>query len=266
LAAPPDTAPLLVVRDLYVSYGPVVALQGVSLVVPAGAIVTVLGANGAGKSTLLGAISGIVAVSSGSVELAGTPLRGRRPQEALRRGVAHVPEGRQLFAGLTVAHNLLLGGYVRPRGDAARRLDLVHQLFPILYDRREQRAGMLSGGEQQMLAIGRALMAEPKLLLLDEPSTGLAPMVRDSVFQTVAALRRDLGMTVLMVEQEVAAALALSEYVYVLQNGRVNVQGSAAEMLGGEALKHAYLGGSGTGGAGPQRPLGGGQREHNKSP
>jgi branched-chain amino acid transport system ATP-binding protein len=235
--------PLLEVRNLEVFYGRLQALHGVSIDVEEGTIATVLGANGAGKSTLLRAISGIVAARSGTVNFAGRPIHNRPPDAILRAGIAHVPEGRELFSGLTVAENLLLGGYVRSRSEIEHSQRFVLETFPILHERKALRAGMLSGGEQQMLAIGRALMSEPRLIILDEPSVGLAPSIRDEVFEIILRLNRSRRLTVLMVEQEVQAALSMSDRCYVLQTGSVVADGTAAELSARKDIADFYLGG-----------------------
>ena len=234
----------LEVQELSVSYGRVRAMHGVSLHVAPGSIVAVFGANGAGKTTLLRAISGIVSVVEGTISFGGKRLNGRRADEILRLGIAHVPQGRELFTGLTVAENLMLGGYLRRRPEVEESLALVASLFPILHERASQRAGMLSGGEQQMLAIGRALMAKPRLLMLDEPSMGLAPLVRDEVMRVIRQLNRERGMTILVVEQEVEAALEISDYCYVLETGRVAAEGRSADLRQSRQIQQLYLGGA----------------------
>jgi branched-chain amino acid transport system ATP-binding protein len=234
----------LEVQELSVSYGRVRAMHGVSLHVAPGSIVAVFGANGAGKTTLLRAISGIVSVVEGTISFGGTRLNGRRADEILRLGIAHVPQGRELFTGLTVAENLMLGGYLRRRPEVEEGLALVASLFPILRERANQRAGMLSGGEQQMLAIGRALMAKPGLLMLDEPSMGLAPLVRDEVMRVIRQLNQERGMTILVVEQEVEAALEISNYCYVLETGRVAAEGRSADLRQSRQIQQLYLGGA----------------------
>ncbi len=234
----------LEVQELSVSYGRVRAMHGVSLHVAPGSIVAVFGANGAGKTTLLRAISGIVSVVEGTISFGGKRLNGRRADEILRLGIAHVPQGRELFTGLTVAENLMLGGYLRRRPEVEESLALVASLFPILRERANQRAGMLSGGEQQMLAIGRALMAKPGLLMLDEPSMGLAPLVRDEVMRVIRQLNQERGMTILVVEQEVEAALEISNYCYVLETGRVAAEGRSADLRQSRQIQQLYLGGA----------------------
>ncbi len=233
---------MLEILDLKVSYGAVKALDGVSLSVPKGAIVALLGANGSGKTTAIRAITGLAAPQAGRILLDGRPLTGLPPHEVVRRGVAVVPEGRRIFINLSVHENLLLGGYVRRDKDSlARDLDEIYDTFPRLAERRGQPAGTLSGGEQQMLALGRALMSRPRLLLLDEPSLGLAPLLVREVFKIVSRLNQR-GVTILLVEQNAAAALQIAGSGYVLETGRVVLAGSGAELLEHPQLKDAYLG------------------------
>jgi branched-chain amino acid transport system ATP-binding protein len=229
----------LEVAGLRVSYGAIEALRDVSLTVEPGETVAILGANGAGKSTLLRTISGLLRPTAGRVTLEGEPLTGVRPARVARGGVAHVPEGREVFARLTVLENLRLGTPRAARREFEARLDVAFALFPRLADRREQAAGTMSGGEQQMLAIARALMAKPRLLMLDEPSMGLSPLIVTTIF---AALREIQGeMSILLVEQNARAALRLARRAYVLESGRVVAQGAADE-LGAQAVEAAYLG------------------------
>ena len=235
---------MLEILDLKVSYGAIKALDGVSLSVPQGAIVALLGANGSGKSTTIRAITGLATVQSGGILLDGRSLKGLPPHEVVRRGVAVTPEGRRVFSNLSVHENLLLGGYIRrDKETLARDLEAIYQTFPRLAERRQQPAGTLSGGEQQMLALGRALMSRPRLLLLDEPSLGLAPLLVKEVFHIVAQLNRR-GVTILLVEQNAAAALKIAGYAYVLETGRVVLAGTGAELLEHPHLKDAYLGDS----------------------
>ena len=232
---------LLELDDVSASYRGLKALQGVTLRVSAGEIVAVVGANGAGKSTLLRAIAGQVA-TAGAIRFDGAAIAGEKPHLITRRGVGLVPEGRRLFPRLSVEDNLRLGAYAR-RGDPARfePLSLVFDLFPRLKERLPQRAETLSGGEQQMLAIGRALMTQPRLLMLDEPSQGIAPKLVDDILAAVARIR-DLGTTVLLVEQRLAEALALADRAYVLQTGRIVMEGPAAVIAGDAGVRRAYLG------------------------
>jgi branched-chain amino acid transport system ATP-binding protein len=223
-------------------YGDVTAVRAVSLEVRAGEIVALIGSNGAGKTTTLRAISGLLPLRGGRVELDGRPLSGLGSAAIVAAGVAHVPEGRQLFPTMTVLENLELGA--RTAEGRARRADTltrVHELFPRLAERRRQLAGTLSGGEQQMVAIGRALMARPRLLMLDEPSLGLAPVVVGSIFANLTAINRD-GLTILLVEQNVLRALRLSHRAYVLENGTITLSGSSATLLADARIKRAYLG------------------------
>ncbi len=233
---------LLEVRALAAGYGGVPVLHDVSLTVAAEAITVIVGANGAGKTTLLRAISGIVRPSTGSVQVNGTAVERRRAHDIVRLGIAHVPEGRRIFARLTVAENLRLGGYiVGDRQTFERTKARVVELFPILRDRETQRAGTLSGGEQQMLAIGRALMSAPQLLLLDEPTLGIAPLLVAKLFDAIKQLP-ELGTAVLLVEQNVREALEIARSAYVLQTGRVVLTGQGRELLGSDLVRQAYLG------------------------
>jgi branched-chain amino acid transport system ATP-binding protein len=240
----------LVIRELSVAYGrSVVALQRVCLTVPTGSVVTLLGANGAGKSTLLRAVSGTLplhkgSVESGSITFGGTVLTGKDSGAPVRAGVVQVPEGRRVFAGMSVAENLRageLGAPRQPRAAVAARRDRVFALFPVLADRRHQAAGLLSGGEQQMLALGRALMADPRLLLLDEPSLGLAPQIVERVGETIKQINQ-LGVGVLLVEQNAALALELSDYAYVLEVGQIRLAGPARELASSDEVRQLYLG------------------------
>jgi branched-chain amino acid transport system ATP-binding protein len=234
---------LLKVSDVSASYGPIQALRGVSLEVSEGQIVALLGANGAGKSTTLKVISGIIRPSGGSVEFQGQPIHRRSPESIVSMGISHVPEGRQLFTELTVEENLRLGAHTRRDRDGIKRdMDIVYQYFPLLAERRKQPAGSLSGGEQQMLAIGRGLMARPKLLLLDEPSLGLGPTLVQEIFQIIKTISREEGLTVLLVEQNATMALGVSRYGYVLETGRIVLEADAAELRENETVRRSYLG------------------------
>jgi len=225
------------------AYGPVEALRGLTLEVRAGELVCLLGANGAGKSTTLRAISGLLRPSAGRIVFDGDEIQGREPADVLAAGIAHCPEGRRVFPYLTVDENLAMGAYVRrDRAAVAEDLARVFALFPILAERRRQAAGTLSGGEQQMLAIGRALMARPRLILFDEPSLGLAPTVVEATFAVIADIRRR-GTTVLMVEQNAYAALRMADRAYVMETGRIALEGPARELLGNDEVRRAYLGG-----------------------
>ena len=233
---------VLEVRALDAGYGDVQLLSGLSLKVEQGEIVTLLGSNGAGKTTTLRCICGIVKPRQGEVLYKGAPLTGVRANERAGRGIALVPEGRELWPQLTVRENLELGAYHgRARANAVATLDRVHQLFPRLLERKSQLAGSLSGGEQQMCAIGRALMSEPSLLLLDEPSLGLAPIVVEQMFDVIRQLHAS-GMTILLVEQNLAAALQIATRGYVIETGQVKLQGTAEELRSDPKIRSAYLG------------------------
>ena len=240
--------PLLEFRNLKVVYDSAIeALRDVSISVPKGSIVALLGSNGAGKSTLLKAMSGVLYAEDGAIEKGhvlylGEDLAAARPDEIVRRGLLQVPEGRRIFPGLTVEENLQAGGYSVPSGTARQRREQAYALFPRLAERRTQIAGYLSGGEQQMLAIGRALMGGPQLLALDEPSLGLAPQIVDRIYEVIVQLRREMGVTVLLVEQQAARALDIADYGYVLENGRVVLDGPAAKLARNEDVQHFYLG------------------------
>jgi branched-chain amino acid transport system ATP-binding protein len=235
---------LLEVDGLEAAYGPIVALSGVHLAVPAGALVALVGPNGAGKSTLLRAISGLVPARRGVVRLDGVDLARRPPDQRVELGIAQVPEGREILRRMSVEENLLLGAYRRQGGAAVRQdLDGMYRRFRVLAERRRQPAGVLSGGEQQQLAIARALMARPRLLLLDEPSLGLAPLLVAQVFELIQALRAE-GLTILLVEQNARQALRVADLAYVLALGRVALAGSASDVLASPQLGRAYLGGS----------------------
>ncbi|HHY67252.1 ABC transporter ATP-binding protein [Kyrpidia sp.] len=233
---------MLKINEIDVYYHKTCALRGLTIEVRPGEIVTLIGANGAGKSTLLRAISGLEKVSAGSIEFEGRNILELSPDRIVRLGIAHVPEGRRIFGRLTVMENLRLGSYIRrDRKAIVHDLERIFSLFPVLRDRRWQYAGTLSGGEQQMLAIARALLAKPKLLLLDEPSLGLAPAVVDSVFDVITEIRK-LGVTILMVEQNARMALMIADRGYVLETGSIVHQGTSHELLTDELIAKAYLG------------------------
>ena len=232
---------ILEVRDLSVSYGAIGALKGVSLSLAEGEIVTLIGANGAGKTTTLRAIMGLVRTAGGEVLYRGAPTRSSKTHQLVRDGLVLVPEGRIVFANLSVQENLEMGAYARRDGGVAADLDRVGALFPRLKERRRQTAGTLSGGEQQMLAIGRAMMSRPKVLLLDEPSLGLAPIVVHAIFEAIREIHRS-GVPVLLVEQNANAALRHSDRAYVLETGRVALEGPSAEVAANPKVKEAYLG------------------------
>jgi branched-chain amino acid transport system ATP-binding protein len=233
---------MLKVDGLHVYYDAIHALQGLSFMVGQGEMVTLLGANGAGKSTTLKTISALLRTRSGKIELEGKPLEDLPPHEIVRLGVAHVPEGRRVFPRLTVMENLKIGGFTRQTNTIGGDIDRVFTLFPRLKERMQQKAGTLSGGEQQMLAIGRGLMARPRLLLLDEPSMGLAPILVEQIFSTIQEINKE-GVTILLVEQNAAMALAICHRGYVLETGKIILEGTAAELSGNERVRQAYLGG-----------------------
>ena len=234
--------PLLEVRDLEAGYGPIRALDHVSLDVEDGELVALIGANGAGKTTLLMAISGVVPSRGGSIRFAGSPLMAVKPHEVMRLGIGHAPEGRRIFPRLTVRENLELGGFTQTdRAKLSRDIDEACGLFPVLGERMDQLGGTLSGGEQQMLAIARALVGHPRLLLLDEPSLGLAPLIVAKVFEVIASLSAR-GISVLLVEQNARAALKLAHRGYVLETGRITLSGSGAELAADRRVRDAYLG------------------------
>ena len=233
---------LLEVKGLDVSYGDVHALWDVSLQVEEGAIVALVGANGAGKTTILKTISGLLRAHRGEILLEGKPLNHLSPQQIVDMGVIHVPEGRRLFASLTVLENLKLGAYVpSARPFFAESLERVYSLFPVLKNRQGQRAGTLSGGEQQMLAIGRAIMARPKVMMLDEPSLGLSPILVKTIFQLIVTLNEQKA-TILLVEQNVNQALKIAKQAYVMKTGRIVMSGSGAELLANDEIRKAYIG------------------------
>lgn len=233
---------LLEVRNLQVNYGPIQAVKGIDLDVEKGTLVALLGANGAGKTTTLRAITGMVK-AYGSVHLGETEILGQRGYKTARMGVNMSPEGRLIFAGLTVEENLKAGAYcIKSAKQYQKNMDRVQELFPILRERRRQQAGTLSGGEQQMLAIGRALMSAPKLLLLDEPSMGLSPLMTQQVFDVLLALKKQ-GMTILLVEQNAYEALTISDRAYIMETGNITLEGRSSELIDDPRVKDAYLGG-----------------------
>ena len=233
---------MLRIEDLFVRYGAIEALKGISLQVAAGEIVTLIGGNGAGKSTLMRAIAGLVKPASGTIAFEGRPIAGIRPHHCVRLGIGHSPEGRLVFGDQSVRDNLMLGAYARDDMDAiATDIDKYFAIFPRLAERQDQQAGTLSGGEQQMLAIARALMSRPKLLLLDEPSLGLAPLIVREVFAVIRRLREE-GVTILLVEQMANLALAVADRAYVIETGRITLEGTGADLLRDERVRSAYLG------------------------
>jgi branched-chain amino acid transport system ATP-binding protein len=237
------TVALLTANNIETYYGPIIAIRGVSFNVPEGAIVTILGANGAGKTTILKTVSGVMDPHKGTVTFAGRPIQGLDPDKVMRLGLSHVPEGREVFPLLSVRDNLKMGAYTRKDADAvARDFEMVYEYFPVLRDRAEQRAGQLSGGEQQMLSISRALMARPRLMLLDEPSLGLSPKLVKEIFDIIARINRERGVTVLLVEQNANMALHIADYGYVLEVGRIVMEDTCARLLQKEDIKEFYLG------------------------
>ena len=234
---------MLKLNGVSAAYGPVAALHDVSLEVGEGQIVTILGANGAGKSSILRVISGLLRSTGGSVEFLGERIDRRSPEALVSLGISHVPEGRELFADLTVLENLQLGAYVRRDGDGIKRdLDRMYERFPVLAQRRQQAAGSLSGGEQQMLAVARGLMSRPRLLLLDEPSLGLAPLVVREIFRIFQTINQEDKVTILLVEQNATLALSIAQHGYVLETGRVVVDDSTARLKQDETVRRSYLG------------------------
>ncbi len=234
--------PILKVDDINVWYGSIHAIKGVSFEVKEGEIVTLIGANGAGKSTTLNTISGLLHSKTGSITFRGESLARIPPHKVVEKGLAQVPEGRRVFLQMTVQENLEMGAYTQPGSGVEKDLDMVYQLFPRLKERYKQTAGTLSGGEQQMLAMGRALMSHPKLLMLDEPSMGLAPILVEQIFDIIKNLHQN-GSTILLVEQNAQAALSIADRGYVLETGKVVTSGTGAELLASPAIKKAYLGG-----------------------
>ena len=234
---------MLAVENLHVAYGSIKALHGVSLKVPAGKIVTLIGANGAGKSTTLRALSGLVKSTSGSIRYDGQDITGLAPHKIVSRGLCHVPEGRMVFTNLTVRENLAMGAFLqKDKSWIAQQTDYVFHLFPRLKERENQAAGTMSGGEQQMLAIGRALLGKPKFLMLDEPSLGIAPLLVKSIFERIVEINREQGLAILLVEQNANLALDVSHYGYVLETGSILLEGPSAELKANPRVQEAYLG------------------------
>ena len=233
---------MLKVEDIHVYYGSIYAIKGVSFEVNQGEIVTLIGANGAGKSTTLKTVSAMMKPKSGDVIFEGKSLLGVKPHAVVGRGMAHCPEGRRIFQEMTVQENLEMGAYTRPKNEISDSIAHVYELFPRLKERYKQTAGTMSGGEQQMLAMGRAMMSKPKLLMLDEPSMGLAPLLVEEIFRIIQDLNQD-GTTILLVEQNARMALSIANRGYVLETGRIIANAKAAELLKNEAVKKAYLGG-----------------------
>lgn len=234
---------LLRIRNIESYYGPIMAIRGVSLDVPKGGIVTVLGANGAGKTTLMKTISGVMDPEKGQILFEGTEIQGSEPHKIVESGIVHVPEGREVFPLLTVNENLTLGGYTRSdKAEIERDREMVFSYFPILKERRNQEAAFLSGGQQQMLAIGRGLMARPKIMLLDEPSLGLSPLLVQEIFAILKRLNEEQNVTMMLVEQNAKAALELAQDGYVMEIGRIVMQGKASELIESEDIQNFYLG------------------------
>jgi len=243
LPGPHDHNGMLEIKNLIVNYGVITALQGISLTVKQGAIVTLIGANGAGKTTTLKAISGLLK-ARGEILYEGRNITNLQPHQIVKLGLSHVPEGRMVFANLSVMENLMMGAYLQRDKQLIRReLDYVFGVFPRLKEREKQIAGTLSGGEQQMLAIGRALMGGPKFLMLDEPSLGLAPLLVKTIFEKIVEINRDHGITILLVEQNANLALEVSHFGYVLETGRINLQDDSSKLRQNPQVKSAYLGG-----------------------
>ena len=234
---------LLEVNNIETYYGPIMAIRGISFGVPRGAIVTILGANGAGKTTILKTVSGVMEPQKGTVTFEGRALRGLDPDKVMRLGLSHVPEGREVFPLLTVRENLKMGAYTRTdAGAVAQDMQMVYDYFPVLAMRAEQRAGLLSGGEQQMLSISRALMARPKMMLLDEPSLGLSPKLVKDIFDISVRINHEQGVTILLVEQNANMALHIADYGYVLEVGRIVMEDTCARLLEKDDIKEFYLG------------------------
>jgi branched-chain amino acid transport system ATP-binding protein len=235
---------MLEIKNLTVCYGAISALHGISLSVPSGSIVTLIGSNGAGKTTTLKTISGLIKPKAGEILYEGKNIAGLAPHMVVAQGLAHVPEGRMIFANLTVRENLQMGAYlVRDKKIVRKELDGVFAAFPRLKEREQQVAGTMSGGEQQMLAIGRALMSQPKFLMLDEPSLGLAPLLVKLIFEKIVEINRERGLTILLVEQNANRALEISNFGYVLETGKITLQGDSASLRQNPQVKSAYLGG-----------------------
>ncbi len=236
---------MIELSNIAVSYGSITALHDISLKVGQGDIVTLIGANGAGKSTTLRTISGLLKPQRGSIKYEGREISNESAHRIVARGLSHVPEGRMVFANLTVHENLLMGAYLRKKGKGLKpEFDFVYEMFPRLKERERQTAGTLSGGEQQMLAIGRALMSKPRCLMLDEPSLGIAPILVKTIFQKIVEINKSLGMTILLVEQNANLALEVSNYGYVLETGKIILHDKSSALRTNEQVKSAYLGGA----------------------
>ncbi len=234
---------MLEIKDLVVKYGGITALNGISMNVEEGKIITLVGANGAGKSTTLRTITGLVSPVSGSITYDGKELIGLNTKDIVKMGITLVPEGRHVFADMTVDENLMIGAYLRKDKENFKKdIDFVHEMFPILKERSKQLSGTLSGGEQQMLAVGRALMSKPKVLMMDEPSLGLAPLVVKDIFRIIQKVNQEQNMTVLLIEQNANAALKIAHYGYVMETGSIGLEGTGPELLANEHVKELYLG------------------------
>lgn len=234
---------MLEIKNLKVKYGGIVALNGIDMKIPEGKIVTLVGANGAGKSTTLRSITKLVTPAEGSITYDGKELTTMSTQDIVKLGITLVPEGRHVFADMTVEENLKIGAYLRKdKQNFAKEIEFIHEMFPILKKRSKQLSGTLSGGEQQMLAVGRALMSKPKVLMMDEPSLGLAPLVIKDIFEIIQKVNREQGMTILLIEQNANAALKIADYGYVMETGNIGLEGTGEELLANERVKELYLG------------------------
>jgi len=234
---------VLEIKNLKVKYGGIVALNGINMKIPEGKIVTLVGANGAGKSTTLRSITKLVTPAEGSITYEGKELTSMSTQDIVKMGITLVPEGRHVFADMTVEENLRIGAYLRKdKQNFKQEIEFIHEMFPILKTRSNQLSGTLSGGEQQMLAVGRALMSKPKVLMMDEPSLGLAPLVIKDIFEIIKKVNREQGMTILLIEQNANAALKIADYGYVMETGSIGLEGTGEELLANERVKELYLG------------------------
>lgn len=234
---------MLEIKNLKVKYGGIVALNGINMTIPDGKIVTLVGANGAGKSTTLRSITKLVTPAEGSITYDGKELTTMSTQDIVKMGITLVPEGRHVFADMTVEENLKIGAYLRKdKQNLRQEIEFIHEMFPILKKRSGQLSGTLSGGEQQMLAVGRALMSKPKLLMMDEPSLGLAPLVIKDIFEIIKKVNKEQGMTILLIEQNANAALKIADYGYVMETGNIGLEGTGEELLANERVKELYLG------------------------
>lgn len=234
---------MLEIKNLKVKYGGIVALNGINMTIPDGKIVTLVGANGAGKSTTLRSITKLVTPAEGSITYDGKEITSMSTQDIVKLGITLVPEGRHVFADMTVEENLKIGAYLRKdKQNLKQEIEFIHEMFPILKKRSGQLSGTLSGGEQQMLAVGRALMSKPKLLMMDEPSLGLAPLVIKDIFEIIKKVNREQGMTILLIEQNANAALKIADYGYVMETGTIGLEGTGEELLANERVKELYLG------------------------